>query len=40
LGHIAEDYNTRAGKIRRWNNLNYGEYIFPGQKLVLWVKQG
>ncbi len=40
LGHIAEDYNTRAGKIRRWNNLNYGEYIFPGQKLVVWVKQG
>lgn len=40
LGHIAEDYGTRAGKIRRWNNLSYGQYIYPGQKLVLWVKQG
>lgn len=40
LGHIAEDYGTRAGKIRRWNNLAYGQYIYPGQKLVLWVKQG
>ncbi len=40
LGHIAEDYGTRAGKIRRWNNLMYGQYIYPGQKLVLWVKQG
>ena len=40
LGHIAEDYGTRTGKIRRWNNLAYGQYIYPGQKLVLWVKQG
>lgn len=38
LGHIAEDYGTRATQIRRWNNINYGEYIFPGQKLVLWIK--
>jgi len=40
LGHIAENYGTRASKIRRWNNISYGQYIFPGQKLVLWVKQG
>jgi len=40
LGHIAVDYGTRASKIRRWNNLSYGEYIYPGQKLVLWVRQG
>jgi membrane-bound lytic murein transglycosylase D len=40
LGHIAEDYGTRAVKIRRWNNISYGQYIYPGQKLVLWVKQG
>lgn len=40
LGHIAQDYGTRANKIRRWNNLKYGQYIFPGQKLVLWVKRG
>ena len=40
LGHIAQDYGTRANKIRRWNNLKYGQYIFPGQQLVLWVKRG
>jgi membrane-bound lytic murein transglycosylase D len=40
LSHIAENYKTRASKIRRWNNLKYGDYIYPGQKLVLWVKQG
>ncbi len=40
LGHIAEDYNTRASRIRRWNGLKYGQHIFPGQKLTLWVKAG
>ncbi|NOZ03391.1 MAG: LysM peptidoglycan-binding domain-containing protein, partial [FCB group bacterium] len=40
LGHIAEGYRTRASKIRRWNGLKYGEYIYPGQKLVVWVKEG
>lgn len=38
LGHIAENYGTRANHLRRWNNLNYGQYIFPGQKLIIWVK--
>lgn len=38
LGHIAENYGTRASYIRRWNGLRYGQYIYPGQKLVLWVK--
>lgn len=40
LGQIAEDYNTRASRIRRWNGLKYGQYIYPGQKLTLWVPQG
>ncbi len=40
LGHIAEDYKTRASQIRNWNRLNYGQYIYPGQKLTLWVKTG
>ena len=40
LGHIAEDYKTRAGTIRKWNNLKYGQYIFPGQKLTIWTKKG
>lgn len=37
LGHIAERYGTRASNIRHWNNLQYGQYIYPGQKLVIWV---
>jgi len=38
LGHLAEDYNTLARFIRRWNKLEYGHYILPGQKLTLWIK--
>ncbi|MFQ6613488.1 MAG: LysM peptidoglycan-binding domain-containing protein [Fidelibacterota bacterium] len=37
LGQIAENYHTRASNIRRWNGLRYRQYIYPGQKLVLWV---
>ena len=40
LGDIAEVYKTRASKIRIWNNLKYGKYIFPGQKLTIWTKKG
>lgn len=39
LGHIAEDYNTMARSIRRWNKLEYGQHIFPGQKLTIWIKE-
>ncbi|MFQ6618696.1 MAG: LysM peptidoglycan-binding domain-containing protein, partial [Fidelibacterota bacterium] len=39
LGHIAEYYRTRASKIRKWNGLRFGEYIYPGQKLVIWVPE-
>jgi len=39
LGQIAENFGTRASKIRRWNNMKYGSHlIHPGQKLVIWVK--
>ncbi len=39
LGQIAENFGTRASKIRRWNNLKYGSHmIHPGQRLVIWVK--
>jgi len=37
LGQIAEDYHTRASKIRSWNGLSYGRYIKPKQKLAIWV---
>ena len=40
LGHIAEDYRTRTSRIRRWNGLRYGQYIYPGQKITLWIPQG
>ncbi|HED10985.1 MAG TPA: LysM peptidoglycan-binding domain-containing protein [Caldithrix abyssi] len=37
LGEIAEMYNTRASKIRRWNGLYYGQNIYPKQKLTIYV---
>jgi len=37
LGEIAEMYNTRASKIRAWNGLSYGRYIYPKQRLAIWV---
>jgi membrane-bound lytic murein transglycosylase D len=37
LGEIAEWFRTRASKIRSWNNLSYRSYIYPGQKLVIYV---
>ena len=40
LGEIAQDYGTLASKIRRWNNMKYGSHlIYPGQKLILWIKE-
>ena len=39
LGHIAEDYKTLARNIRRWNKLDYGQHILPGQKLTIWIKE-
>ena len=38
LGHIAEEYNTRASEIRKWNNMGGSSLIRPGQKLTLFVK--
>jgi len=37
LGHIAEAYKTSARRIRAWNNLSYRRYIYPGQKLAIYV---
>lgn len=38
LGHIAVRYGTSARTLRQWNELRYGEYIYPGQKLIVPVK--
>lgn len=37
LGEIAEWYNILAQNIRDWNGLYYGDPIFPGQVLTLWI---
>jgi len=39
LGEIAEVYETRASRIRSWNDLYYGQNIYPNQKLTLWVPE-
>ncbi|MFQ6675405.1 MAG: LysM peptidoglycan-binding domain-containing protein [Fidelibacterota bacterium] len=38
LGHIAVRYGTSARTLRQWNGLRYGEYIYPGQKLLIPVQ--
>jgi membrane-bound lytic murein transglycosylase D len=35
LGHIAEEYNTSSGKIRKWNSLS-GSSIKPGDELTIY----
>ena len=39
IGEIAEVYNTRASKIRKWNGLYYGQHIYPKQKLNIWIPE-
>jgi membrane-bound lytic murein transglycosylase D len=39
LGEIAEVYRTSARKIRAWNDLSYRRYIYPGQKLAIYVPE-
>ncbi len=38
LGVIAERYKVRASDLRRWNNLNRRNFIYPGQKLKIHTK--
>jgi membrane-bound lytic murein transglycosylase D len=39
LGEIAESYGTSARRIRAWNDLSYRRYIYPGQKLAIYVPE-
>jgi membrane-bound lytic murein transglycosylase D len=39
LGQIADNYRVQARQIRSWNRIKYGEYIYPGQKILLWLKK-
>ncbi len=40
VGLIAQRYNVRISDVREWNNLNSRSYIYPGQKLVIFAKDG
>ncbi|MGE0622527.1 MAG: LysM peptidoglycan-binding domain-containing protein [Pseudomonadales bacterium] len=37
LARIASKFNVRVGDIASWNKLNVGDYLQPGQKLLLYV---
>ena len=39
LWTIARRYNLRVKQIREWNNLQPGQVIYPGDKLVLRIKK-
>jgi len=39
IGQIAENYRVQARQIRSWNGIKYGNYIYPGQKITLWLKR-
>ena len=39
LGQIADNYRVQARQIRSWNGIKYGQYIYPGQKIILWLKR-
>ncbi|MBI4427654.1 MAG: LysM peptidoglycan-binding domain-containing protein [Ignavibacteriales bacterium] len=38
IGHIAEWYGVRASAIRNWNNIPYGNHIYSGQSIAIWVE--
>ncbi len=40
LSHISERYRVGMSKIRKWNGISHSDLIIPGQKLVIYVKQG
>ena len=36
LGYIAKEYGVMASSIRVWNGIQFGDYLTPGQKLVIY----
>ncbi len=38
IGHIAEWYGVRASAIRNWNDIPYGNHIYSGQPIAVWVE--
>ena len=39
IGHIAEWYDVRASDVRNWNDIEYGQFIRPGDEMVVWVSE-
>ncbi|MFH0991790.1 MAG: LysM peptidoglycan-binding domain-containing protein [bacterium] len=37
IGQIADWYGVRISDMYVWNNISYGSFIHPGQKMVVWV---
>ncbi len=40
LSRIAEKYGVRVSDLRRWNGLHERKYIYPGQKIRVYVPAG
>lgn len=38
LWSIAQQYKTDTKTLARWNNMGLGDPLFPGKKLVVWLK--
>jgi membrane-bound lytic murein transglycosylase D len=39
IGHIAEWYGVRASDVRNWNDIEYGQFIKPGDEMVIWIPE-
>jgi membrane-bound lytic murein transglycosylase D len=37
LARIADKFNVRVNDIVNWNKLNVGDYLQPGQSLLLYI---
>jgi membrane-bound lytic murein transglycosylase D len=40
LGRIAASFGIGLSQLRRWNNLRSGAYIYPGDKLTIYLPSG
>ena len=40
LSVIAERYGVSLRSLKRWNRLTRKRFIYPGQKLTIWVPEG
>jgi len=40
LSQIAAEFGVKSGDLRKWNGLQKGRFIYPGQELGIWVEPG